>query len=90
MAFRDLFAKWFDHPTVISAPARFHASVTKHDTNILDPVPRALRIGGAGTVVVEDEAGVTVTYTCSAGEVLLIRAHKVKTASTATDIVAWW
>lgn len=89
MAF-DFWARWKNHAESLLGSANYHAAVTTHDTNELDPTPRALRVGTAGTVVVSDAAGTDVTYTCVAGEVLMVRARKVKTASTATGIVAWW
>lgn len=71
------------------APAQRQQSVTPSDATTYNGV-RALRIGTAGTVVVVDEAGTSVTYTCADKEVLQFGAVKVMAASTATDIVAWF
>jgi uncharacterized protein YjdB len=42
----------------------------------------------AGTATLEDEGGVSITYTLAAGEVLAFRAVKV-TAATAT-LIGWY
>lgn len=68
------------------APASGAIAVTPSDTTTLANV-RSLKIGGAGTVVATI-GGNDFTFTCSAGEMLPIRATKVKAASTATNIVA--
>lgn len=74
--------------------ARYHASVTKSDTIDIPAKnglrPRALRIGGAGDVIVLDESSDSITYTCVAGEVLEIQAKRVMNGTTATNIVAWF
>jgi hypothetical protein len=74
--------------------ARYHASVTKSDTVDIPDVaglrPRALRVGGAGDVIVLDERGNSITYTCVAGEVLEVAAKRVMNSTTATGIVAWF
>ena len=75
--------------------AHRHAAVTASDTADISLIDgrtcRALRIGGAGNVVVVDQGGTAVTYTCVAGEVLLIEARRVNsTNTTATGIVAWF
>lgn len=80
---------WAGGSTPISGPAENHAAVTPGDT-VITPRPRALYVGGAGTVVIEDQRGVSVTYTAQAGAVIPFRAIKVTAASTATNIVAWW
>lgn len=79
---------WAGSSVTITGPIERHYAVTP-GASALDPRPRALRIGGAGTVTVEDSAGVSVVYDCAAGEVLVFRAVKV-TAATATGIVAWY
>lgn len=70
-------------------PARSHAAVTPSDTVDLPFLARALRIGGAGNVAVTVDE-VTLTYTCTAGEVLNVCASRVlATGTTATGIIAW-
>lgn len=74
-----------------SDPANYHFSITPNDSTDLANIPRALRIDGAGTVALHDQAGTAVTYTCAAGEVLSIRARRVlATGTTATGIVGWY
>ncbi len=66
--------------------------VTNHDTNTLNgsEPSRALYIGGAGDVVVTPAGGgADVTFSgVPAGAILPIQVVKVKTATTATNIVA--
>jgi len=75
----------------LDSPAEHHFTVTPSDTADLAIRPRALRIGGAGTIVLRDRAGADVAYAVQAGEVLPVRALRVlATGTTATDIVAWY
>lgn len=76
----------FDH----SNPAAFAAAVSKSDSTVLDPVPRAFYIGGDGNVVATMAGdGTDVTFTgLVAGMILPIRATKIKNSTTATAIVA--
>lgn len=76
-----------------SDPSEYAEAVTPHDTNTLDPKPRALYVGGAGTVVATmlGKDGTTsseVSFVCQAGAILPIRPSKIKsTGTTATSIV---
>jgi len=83
----DNYAGRFAQP---SDPAIHAAAVTPSDSTSLDPIPRALYVGGAGDVVVDTLGGETaVTFKAvPVGTVLPIRAIKVKAATTATYIVA--
>ena len=79
------------HSAGLISPAEHHFAVVPNDGADLPVRVRALRIGGAGTVVVRDAGGVDITYNCADGEVLDIRAVRVlATATTATDIVGWY
>ena len=71
-----------------SMPSESAKAVTKSDSTVIEP-PRALYIGGAGSVVVTFDAGNDVTFVgVVAGTILPIRPVKVKDATTATYIVA--
>jgi hypothetical protein len=75
--------------------AKYHAAAALSDTvdcvKINGRYPRALRIGVAGNVVVVDQGGAAVTYTCVAGEVLEVTTRRVNnTSTTATGIVLWY
>ena len=75
----------------LDSPASLHATVTPSDSVDLTFPCRSLRVDVAGDVAVVDAAGTVVTYTCTAGEILPIRANRVNaTGTTATGIVAWW
>jgi hypothetical protein len=68
------------------APASSAAAVTPSDVTVLVGV-RALQIGTGGTVIAT-VGGVDATFTCADGDILPIKATKVKAASTASNIVA--
>lgn len=79
--------------TGLDSPAGTAYAITPHDTNELNPRPRAIYVGGAGNLVVTmvNAAGAAadVTFTgVLAGSVLPIRPTKVKTSSTASLLVA--
>ncbi len=72
-------------------PAQTHAAVTLDAT--ISPPTSALRFDAAGTVVIQDTAGTSATYTVLAGEVMPIAASKVVASGTtvsASAIKAWW
>jgi hypothetical protein len=74
----------------LDSPAIHAVAVSKSDTTLLDPVPRALYVGGAGDLVVDmlgGETGVTFS-SVPAGSTLAIRAVRVKAATTASNVVA--
>lgn len=81
----DRFSGYTDSP---QAPARQAFTITPHDSNVIDPLPKAILCGGAGNIVLKavDSAG-TVTIPVQAGQQLDIRAEKVLTGTTATNIV---
>lgn len=72
------------------SPATRAVAVTPSDTTLIDPVPRALYVGGTGSVVIDTLGGDTSITLAGvpAGTVLRIRATRVKAATTATGIVA--
>ena len=80
----DTFASY---ATGLSAPAARHFAITAGPSDMAIR-PRAIRCDVAGTATLEDEAGVSITYTLAAGEVLAFRAVKV-TAATAT-LIGWY
>lgn len=73
-----------------SAPAMEAAAVTPNDSTDLPNGPcRALYIGGAGSVVVDTANSTSVTFAgLTAGTILPLNVRRVRTASTATNIVA--
>jgi hypothetical protein len=67
----------------------YAASVVPSDTESNSGV--ALYVGGAGNVVLQTEAGQTVTFTAaSAGLTIVQRFTKVMAATTATNLVRQW
>jgi hypothetical protein len=70
----------------LSSIATEAVAVTKHDTNLNQYA--YLYVGGAGDVVIDTEAGNTVTYVgVPAGAYIWVRTLRVKAATTATNIV---
>jgi len=79
------------YTSTLESPAEHHFTVIPSDTADLAVRPRALRIGGAGSVVLRDAKGADVAYAVQAGEILPVRALRVMaTGTTATGIVGWY
>lgn len=73
-----------------SAPfsARNVFAIVPHATNAVVPVPKRVRVNGAGTLVFKALASeADVTLNVVAGEVLDVQAKYVRATSTATGIV---
>ena len=74
-----------------TAPAIRWSAVTPDDTATLDPMPRALFIGGTGTVVLEDRTGSIAIWSVVGGQILPVSPLRVRaTDTTATNIIALW
>ena len=72
-----------------AAPAQNFAAVTPSDSTVFTNRPRALYVGAAGDIVVQDENAVSVTFKAvPGGTVLPIRPLRVMAATSATQIVA--
>ena len=84
----DKFASCADS---VAAPARSASALVPHDVNALPNTPKALYVGGGGSIVcrlVDDGADVTFVGV-PAGAFLPVRASHVRaTGTTATSIVA--
>ncbi|MDQ0349731.1 spike base protein, RCAP_Rcc01079 family [Ancylobacter vacuolatus] len=81
----DTFANF---STGLTAPADDAFAITPADGADLAILPRALWIGGAGTVKVTMKGGGEVTFTHPGGAPLDIRARRVwSTGTTATGII---
>lgn len=70
-------------------PADRHFEITAADTD-LSVTPRAIYVGGSGTLVLRDSTGTDVTYNVQAGAIIPFRAIRVAAASTATGIVGMY
>jgi hypothetical protein len=85
-------ADYFIRPnsTGLQGSHRF-AAVTPHDTNRLTYRTRALYVGGAGNVVLDNIDDVAVTFAVAAGTFLQVETDRVRsTGTTATGIVAFY
>lgn len=78
------------YPDSPAGPASFGFAVVPHDTNELASIPRALFVGTAGNLTVNfaDSDTDVVLLNVAAGQVLNIQVRRVKTATTAANIVA--
>ena len=76
----DSFSRFSDSP---SAPARGMFAIAPHDTNEVDPLPKAIRADSDGTVTLRAaDSTADVTVTMAAGEILPVRARHVRAAGT--------
>ncbi|HVX81683.1 MAG: spike base protein, RCAP_Rcc01079 family [Devosia sp.] len=72
----------------LDAPASEAFAITPSDSDDLAEVTRALYVGQGGDLVVEMATGVEVTFAAvPSGALLPLRVIRVKTASTASQIV---
>lgn len=77
-----------DHANSLTSPARKAFAITPNDATDLIEITRAIYVGGAGNLVVQMMDGTDVNFAdVPGGTVLPIRARRVKTTSTATNIV---
>lgn len=71
-----------------SSPGTRSTPINPHDSQEIDPLPLAVHVGGAGSIVgrlKDDQAD--RTWTVVAGQVLPYRFKLIKTASTATGLI---
>jgi len=74
-----------------TAPAIRWSTVTPSDTATLDPMPRALYVGGFGDVALEDRTGSMAVWSVGGGQTLPVSPLRVRaTGTTATNIIALW
>lgn len=79
-------ARPFEKEVVDSSETAF--AITPHNTTELPFVTKRIFVGGAGDVRVTMADGTAVTFTgVLAGTILPVRASKVLTATTATNLV---
>lgn len=78
----------FENIDHVDAPARRMFLITKHDTNPVDPIPKAIRANEGGTIALRAVgSGADVSITVAAGEIIPVRASHVRsTGTTVTNI----
>jgi len=80
--------KFASHADGLTTPAQDFVAITPNDAADLADRPKALYIGGAGTLVLRNAAGASVAFAVQAGSVLPVRPNRVMaTGTTATGIV---
>lgn len=72
-----------------TSPGMRHWPIVPHDTNPIDPRPRALYAASAGVAVVRDELGATLNYTLLAGEILPFSAFGINATGTTATLYGW-
>jgi len=83
----DRFSHHSDSPI---APSRHAFAVTPGDALPLSPIPKALFVGGAGTLTLRAiDSTADVTFIVQAGQILPVRAAYVRASGTsASGLVA--
>lgn len=76
-------------PKGIEAPATRHFTITPSNTVDMANRPRAIYVSVGGNLVLRDELGVDVTYSVTAGQVILFRAVRVMATGTTATVVGW-
>jgi hypothetical protein len=66
----------------LESPFTVHFAITPSDSVNLSDRPRALRCNVAGTAVLVDEAGTSLSYTLAVGEVIAGRIVRVNATGT--------
>lgn len=86
----DEYPKYTDS---VTAPSRSFAAVSKHDTNPLARIPKAIRVGTGGTLIMRgvDDGADTTFLNVASGERIDARPQYIRASgSTAADIVAFY
>lgn len=63
------------------------AAITKSDTVNLTRLSDAIFVGGAGIVAVVFEGDDVVNFTCTAGQILPVRAKRVNSTNTTATLM---
>lgn len=72
----------------VADPARRVYLITAHDTNRVDPLPKAIRADNAGTITFcAEDSGADVVMNVVAGEVLAVRARFIRATGTTVTVI---
>ncbi len=74
----------------LTSPAVAHYVVIPSDGADLPVRPGALYVNSAGTAVLQDKDGESVSYEVTAGAVLTLRPTRVLATGTTAQLVAWY
>ena len=75
-------------PDNVSAPARRMWVITPHDTNEVNPLPKAIRADDAGVIVlraVGSDSDVTINVV--AGEIISVRVQHIRSTGTTVTVI---
>lgn len=78
------------HARGLESPATRQALIAPDDAADLPVRPRVLYCQAEGTARLRDEAGVEITYTLSAGQILPLSPLRVLATGTSATLIGWW
>lgn len=74
----------------LESPALLHIAITPDDTADLPQRPRVVYCQGAGTAVLRDDKGVTLTYSLAQGQILPLSPARVFATGTTATLFGWF
>jgi hypothetical protein len=79
--------KFFYHAASLESPASHAFSITPDNDTDLAYLPRAIYVGGYGSLAIVTPSGETVTFVDASGWMPIRAARVLATGTTATDLV---
>lgn len=77
------------HSTGLTSPAVRHFLIAPSNTVDLAVRPRLIYCAAAGTIVIRDELGVDLPYTCETGDRIEFRGVRVMATGTSGTWYGW-
>lgn len=78
-----------DRQKGLTSPATKHFLIVPSDTADLPILPRLIYCQMSGTIVIQDQTGVDLPYTLSAGDRLEFRGVRVRSTGTSGTFYGW-
>ena len=78
------------HSRGLESPAACHAAITPSNSSDLPVRPRVVYCQTGGTAVLRDKAGVELSYTLVAGQILPLSPVRVLATGTTATLYGWW
>ncbi len=83
----DSFSNHVDSP---SSPARRCFAITPHDSQAIDPLPKAIRATGAGVITFRAvDSTVDIAHPVLDGERVDVRVSHVRATGTTVSVIAY-